>query len=70
MTDEQGFRELGRDMELEAISEKLNLAEKYFTLGCQAGLIQALEDALKARNLVDLIEGLTARVAPTIGGEQ
>ena len=45
MTDAEGFRELGRDMELEAINDKLNLAEKYFTLGCQAGLIQALEDA-------------------------
>lgn len=70
MNDNECRRELQRDMELEAMADRLNLAERYFTLGVQAGVIQALEDALKAKNLIDLIEGLTARVAPTVGGEQ
>jgi hypothetical protein len=70
MTDEQGFRELAREMDIEAMRERLELAEKYFGLGCRAGILQALDDALRANDLPQLIETLAARSAPTVGGEQ
>lgn len=70
MTDQEGFRELARDMDLEAMRERLELAEKYFGLGCRAGILQALDDALRANDLPELIETLAARAAPTVGGEQ
>jgi hypothetical protein len=70
MTDEQGFRELAREMDIEAMRDRLELAEKYFGLGCRAGILQALDDALRANDLPQLIETLAARAAPTVGGEQ
>ena len=70
MTDEQGFRELHREMDIEAMRERLDQAERYFQLGCRAGILQALDDALQSNDLPELIETLAARAAPTIGGEQ
>jgi len=70
MTDQEGFRELSRDMDIEAMRERLEQAERYFQLGCRAGILQALDDALQANDLPELIETLAARAAPTVGGEQ
>lgn len=70
MTDQEGFRELNADMDLEALRRRLEELEKYYRMGFINGLLEALTDALKAKDLSELIETLAARVAPTVGGEQ
>jgi hypothetical protein len=70
MNDNECRRELARDMELEAMADRLNLAERYFTLGVQAGFAHALKDALEAKDRLEIIEALTARLAPTVGRDQ
>jgi putative ubiquitin-RnfH superfamily antitoxin RatB of RatAB toxin-antitoxin module len=70
MNDNECRRELQRDMDIEALAEKMDLATHYFRLGVSAGFADALKDALKAKDRLEIIEALTARLAPTVGKEQ
>ena len=70
MSDDQARRELARDMEIEVQLERQALAERYFALGINAGLLQALDDAVKCRTWNATVETIMARLAPTVGRDQ
>jgi hypothetical protein len=70
VSDDQARAELARDIEMEQHFERQALAERYFALGINAGLLQALDDAVKCRTWNATVESIMARLAPTVGRDQ